>query len=157
MPSQPPAASMMFHQPGEPVAISRLSRARISGSARRAFSESRAALLRPARDRRFESGAAGGVDVHVGGDVDAARARRLDRLAHRVHQHAPARLVRDLEVEDLDRHARALADRDRFLDRLDDFLAFAANVARVDAAVFRRRLRDFDQLVGRRVAATADR
>ena len=39
-PSQPPAASMMFHQPGEPVEISRLSRARVAGFARRALSES---------------------------------------------------------------------------------------------------------------------
>ena len=31
IPSQPPAASTMFHQPGEPVTISRLSRARTAG------------------------------------------------------------------------------------------------------------------------------
>ena len=53
----------------------------------------------------------------IGRDVDAARARRLDRAAGIGHQDAPARLVRDLQVEDLDGHARALADRDRFFDR----------------------------------------
>ena len=49
-----------------------------------------------------------------------------------------------------DRHARPLADRDHFVDGLDDLLPFAANVARVRcrrtvAAAFA----DFDQLVGR--------
>src|ERR1041384_1681176 len=38
--SHPPEASTMFHQPGEPVFTSRLSRARIAGSLRRARSES---------------------------------------------------------------------------------------------------------------------
>src|SRR3712207_1790785 len=49
----------------------------------------RAALVRPARDRRLESRPAGGVDVHVGRDVDAARPRRFDDAPHRVHQHTP--------------------------------------------------------------------
>src|SRR5205085_4175722 len=39
-PPQPPAASTMFHQPGDPVVISLLSRARIDGLASRARSES---------------------------------------------------------------------------------------------------------------------
>ena len=36
-PFHPPAASMMFHQPGEPFRISCLSRRRMSGSASRCF------------------------------------------------------------------------------------------------------------------------
>ncbi len=90
-PSQPPAASMMFHQPGEPVCSSRLSRARISGSTQARTQRVVAAFERPARDRRLEPGAAGRVDIHVGRHVDAARARRLDGAAHRSPSACPSR------------------------------------------------------------------
>src|SRR5919108_4963109 len=39
-------------------------------------------LHRPAWNRRFESRAARGVDVHVGGDVHSSRARSVDHRAN---------------------------------------------------------------------------
>src|SRR5262245_32666436 len=91
--------------------------------------------------RRLEASAASSVDVLISGDINPARSRRIDRLMDRVHQNPPARPVRDLEVEDLDRHFRTLADRDCLVHGLHDLLPFTANVARVRAVVLRGGLR----------------
>src|SRR6185503_14842086 len=78
-----------------------------------------AALESPGGNRRFESGAARGVEVHVRRDVDTARSRFVDLSPGLAHQAAPARLKRSFQVKDLNRQSALLADRNRFFDRLD--------------------------------------
>ncbi len=55
-------------------------------------------------------------------------------------------------MEHFHRRAGAFTHGDRFLHRVDDFRAFAANVAGVNTAVLRCRFRNFDQLVSLCVA-----
>ena len=81
-----------------------------------------------------------------------ARARRVD-LRDRARTLRPVVRAGGLEVIDLDRHAALRADRDRFVDRLEQLVGLGAHVRDVDAAVRRHRFRHLDQLVGRRVVA----
>ena len=106
-----------------------------------------AAFVRPRRNRLRQAGAACDVGVLIGGELDAAPARRVDQRDDFLH---PPEVLRagDLEVEDVDRDARAFADRDRLLDPLAQLLAVVAQVRRVETAGGARRPRQRDQLVG---------
>ena len=54
----------------------------------------------------------------------------------------------ELDVRDLHRDARPLADRDRLAQRLEALVRLVADVRHVDAAVARGHLRQLDQLAG---------
>ncbi|HVK17664.1 MAG TPA: hypothetical protein VM533_12010, partial [Fimbriiglobus sp.] len=93
------------------------------------------AFVRPRRDDAREVVVAARVRVHVGLHVHPAPAGRLDQFDHVLHL-APELLVGDLEVDDIHRHPRSLADRDGFLHGVEDLEPLVADVGREDAAVF---------------------
>ena len=107
-----------------------------------------AAVQHPRRHRGVEPGRAGGVGVHVGGDLQALLPRRLDLRDHLVHLR-PVRLAGGLEVVDLGRDLRLAADADQLVDRFEQAVPLAAHVRDVLAAVLRRDLAQLDQLLGR--------
>ena len=100
-------------------------------------------------DRR----APGVVGIGVGGDVDAARPRRLDQR-NRLGRLAPHAHGAELDVGNLHRDVRAFADSDRFLQRVEALVRFVANMRHVDAAVAGDDPGELDQL--RRLAVAAD-
>ena len=59
-------------------------------------------------------------------------------------------LIGNFKVQDVDGYARLLADRDRFLDRIEDAEAFIANVARINAVVSAHDFGELDQVGGGR-------
>ena len=109
-----------------------------------------AAFVRPRRNGLRQAGAAGDVRILIGGELDAALPRRVDQRDHFLH---PAEVLRagHLQMEDVDRDARAFADGDRLLDAFAQLLAVVAQVRRVEAASRAGRPRQRDQLVGLRV------
>ena len=91
------------------------------------------ALVDPRRQQACQRRRPGRVRVHVRGDVDAPRARPLERLEGLAHL-GPVRLQARLEVGDLDRHAALVPDPDRLGDRCLERRPFAPDVGRVEAA-----------------------
>ncbi len=71
---------------------------------------------------------------------------------HAVHLR-PVRLAGRLQVINLGGQSGLAADADQLVDRFDEAIALAAHVRDVHALVVGRRLRDLDQLLGRRVEA----
>ena len=63
------------------------------------------------------------------------RARAASTMLDHFLHAAEILLAGDLDVEDVDRDAGALADRDRFLDAVAKFQAVVAQVRRVEAAL----------------------
>ena len=99
-------------------------------------------------DRR----APGVVGIRVGGHVDAAaRAASISAIA--VGRLAPHADGAELDVRNLDRDVRALADRDRFPQRVEALVGLVADVRHVDAAVAGHDFRQLDELAGLGVAA----
>ena len=133
--------------------ISCLSRARVSGFGEPLQERRAPAFLRPRRNRRFEPGSTGRVDVHVRSHVHTSRAGGVDQLPGLFHQRAPAWLPRGLEVKDLDRQSTALADGDGLGDCRDQVLAFVAHVRGIRAAVLTGDFRDLHEFVRRRETA----
>ena len=88
-----------------------------------------------------------GVDVRL--HVDAAGAGLLEERNDVLHA-SPVALVGDLQVDDVDPHAGALADLDGLLHRLEDARPLVPDVAREDAAVLPDDPAELDQLVRRR-------
>ena len=109
-----------------------------------------AAVLRPWRNRRGQARAARHVRILIGGDANAARARRFDELDHFLHA-AEVLLAGDLDVKDVHGNAGALADGNRFLDAVAQLQAVVAKMRRIQAAC--RGFRDFAELVdvGKRI------
>ncbi len=73
--------------------------------------------------------------------------RRLD-LRDRSIELRPVRLAAGLQVIDLGADVRLAGDRQRFVDRLEQTVAFAAHVRDVHAARLRGDLGEFDEFVG---------
>ena len=146
MPSAP-APAKKFSQ----VALGVLHVVRATGAARRIAQSLEpgveAAFADPRRHRRVEPGRRRFVGVHVGGDVDASGARRLDAM-HGVVELAPALLARLLEVVDLDGDAGAPADLDHLVDGRAQPHALVAHVGGVEPALARGDLGERHQLVG---------
>ena len=90
-------------------------------------------------DHRRQLGARGDIRILVGRDALARppAPRRSARAAPR--DRAPVRLAAGLQVRDVHRDARALADGDRLVDRLEQPGAFVADVRGVNPAVPARR------------------
>ena len=107
----------------------------------------RAALVDPVRQLGVEHAAAAVVLVAVEGEVEAAGAGALHQLEQAGQVGRPAE-PRALEVGDVEREARALADLDRLADRVQEGVALAPQVGDVDAAVLRDDLAHGDHLVG---------
>ena len=105
------------------------------------------AFLHPRRHGGIESGRAGGVGVHVGGDSQTVRARGFDFADDVVHLR-PIFLAGRLEVIDLGVDAGLARDRDQLIDRLQQLIAFAAHMRDVHSAVGRGSFRQRDHLVG---------
>ncbi len=95
-----------------------------------------AALLHPGRHGRVQAGGAGRVGVHVGGDVEALGARRLDPGDDRVEL-VPVLRAGRLEVVDLGADAGLAGDGDEFVHRFQESVALAAQVRDVASAVLR--------------------
>src|SRR5260370_39776562 len=99
------------------------------------------------REGGFKTGAARRINVKVGGDIHAALAGLLDMLSDVAHQRAPARLISDFKMEDFDWQSSAFADGDCFINGVDNLAALAADVARLDAALFPRGLCHFGEVL----------
>ena len=119
-PAPPPEPYHWFSQSlALASSMSRLMRSRSAGSCRR-----RSIMSRPPSrthsgrhaSRPFEARSYG---IHVGGDVEAARARGLEVLQHFRHA-SPVRLVGGLEVPHFRGNVRALGHREHFVERRDD-------------------------------------
>src|SRR5207244_2012602 len=87
------------------------------------------------------------IRIDVGLYVDAAFARCFDQCDELAHAF-PELLVGDFQVDDVDGHASALADGNRFLDRFDHPAPFIADVRRVNTAVAACNLAQLDDVVG---------
>ena len=146
MPSGP-APAKKFSQVALPSCMSWAQRARVAGSSRRCDPGVEPALAHPRRHRRVEARRRGVVGVHVGAEVDAARARRFD-APDGVGELAPALPAGLLEVVDLDGDVGAAADLDHLVDRLAEPGAFVAHVRRVEPALLRGDRGEGDELVG---------
>ena len=96
---------------------------------------------------RREPGRAGGVGVHVGGDLESLPPRRFYLADDLVHLR-PVRLAGRFQVIDLRGQAGLTADPDQFVDRFEQAVALAAHVRDVLAAVLRRHLAQLDELLG---------
>ncbi len=104
----------------------------------------------PRRQHSIQPSARSGVRIHVGGDVDAFRARRLD-ARYRVGHLAPVGLARRLEVVNLDRQMRLAPDTRRLVDPFQQRVALGAHVGDIEAAMLAHDTADLDQLLGRDV------
>ena len=105
-------------------------------------------LLGPGGDHhRRQLGARRHVGILVGADRLLGLAGFVDPGAGRGRQ-APARLARGLQVRDVDRQPRLLADRQDLVDRPEQSLPFVADVAGVNPAVLRNHACQRDQLGG---------
>ena len=102
-----------------------------------------------------DAGAARGVRILIGVDLNAAVARLVDAFDQR-HRQAPARRSKGLHVSDDARKVTFLRNPDHFLDRCNDadvVVRFVADVTFVDAAHLADDSCQRDHFVGRRVAA----
>ena len=98
-------------------------------------------------DHRGQLGARRNVGILVGGDRLPRLPGLVDPRAGRGRQ-APARLARGLQVRDVDRQPRLLADRQDLVDRPEEALPLVADVAGVEPAVLGDDLGQRDQLGG---------
>src|SRR5205085_4137219 len=73
-----------------------------------------------------------------------------DTLDH-VRHPSPIRRAADFEVPDVDGDVRLAADAERLVEPFVDLRPFIADMAEIDAAVFRGDARHADDLVGGRV------
>ena len=96
--------------------------------------------------------AAGGVGVHVQGDIGAFGVRPVDEGETVVDQ-SPVRLARRLVVRDVHEAPAAAPDGDGLLDGLEEAVPLVAHVGRVDATRFTGRPGQLDHLVGLRPPA----
>ena len=87
-----------------------------------------------------------GIEVRL--NVEALLASRVDEADDLVHP-APAALVGDLDVQDLDRDAGAARDLDHLLDGVEDAGPLVAHVDVEDALVPGDDLAQLDEIVGR--------
>ena len=95
------------------------------------------------RQALLEARHSGDIRILVGGDVHAAVACLLNE-SHLLLHAPPIGFRVHLEVQDVDRQSGAFADADGLADGADSSRSlFTADMAGVDAAVFRR---DFGQL-----------
>src|SRR6185437_8062967 len=101
----------------------------------------------PGRQDRRETGAAGGIGIHIGGDVDPLGTRRVDPRDHGRHL-VPVFAAGRLEMVDLDRRAGDLADLDRLVHTLQELVTFGAQVGDVDTTGARYLFADFRDLLG---------
>ena len=98
-----------------------------------------------------KAGAAGGVGVLVGVDVEPARLRGFDQF-QRLGNLAPVLAARRFVVRDLDGNARPLADLDGLADRIEQPVALVAHVGCIQAARAGHFAGEFDDLVRLRPA-----
>jgi hypothetical protein len=103
-----------------------------------------AARLHPCWHRGVEAGHAGGVGVHVGGNLNARGAGGVHVTDHLIHLR-PVLLTSGFEMVDLGGKVAFARDRDQLIDGLDEAVPFAAHVRDVDAAVLAGDLRQRDQ------------
>src|SRR5687768_152921 len=91
-----------------------------------------------------------GIGIDVGGDVDARRARPLERAQEAVRL-PPQAPHRELDVRYLNREVRLTTDRDDLLDRCPEVAILASHVADVSTPERGGDLCQLDDLAGRRV------
>ncbi len=93
-----------------------------------------------------QAGAAGGVGIHIGGDVEALGAYLIYALDDPVYFGVVA-LGDGLEVVDFDRDVGALSDFDGFVQGLEKFVGLGPYVGDIDTARSCCCLADFDDFV----------
>ena len=96
-----------------------------------------AALADPQRQARVETVRGAIVRIHVGRDVEAARARGLEVLEHLAHA-SPVGLVGGLQVPHFRGNVGALGHREHLVERGDDLVRLRTLVRDVDAAMLPR-------------------
>ena len=137
-PAGPPEPYHWFSNGAFGSSMSRLTRARVSGSCQalqhRRRPPSRTQTGRQA-SRPFEARSYG---IDVGGNPQPLGARRLDAAEHLGHL-APVGLVGGLEMPDLGRDVGAFGNGEHLVERLEHLVAFRSLVRDVDAAVLGRR------------------
>ena len=132
----------------DPGAVQRRADARAVGGIGQPRQERLAsARVGPRGQEGAQTRAARRVRVHVGGHVEALRARRLDQLDRLGHLR-PVRPARGLEMADLHRDGCSPPDLDRLGDRRQERVTLAPDVARVEAPALAGGPGQLDDLVG---------
>ena len=122
--------------------------ARANGGIFQALKQFQGTTIRdPGRESGRERCCAGGIRIHVGGNVEAGVTRVLNVGSNSLHA-APAWLAAHLKVKNFNGEMRFLANANGFRKRLHFRSAFAAHVRGVHAAVPGGNLRQGDQLIG---------
>ena len=106
-----------------------------------------AARMHPGGQESTEGRAARRVRVHVGGHVEALRARRLDQLDRLGHLR-PVRPASGLQVADLHRDGRSPPHVDRLRDCRQERVTLASDVAGIEASGLAGGPGQADELVG---------
>ncbi len=106
-----------------------------------------AAVVRPRRHERGHVVEPRRIGVGVRGDVETARARRLDAFDH-VRHAAPVPLASNLQMPDLHRDMRLAGNAEGFIEGGHHAVPFRAHMRSVDAAVWGGFGSQRDQLFG---------